>query len=245
MPNKGYLDKSTHWKIKTGKIAFEEPKYNEVTKAIIDSGLADKVWQILGSGKEADVYLCSSGNKPEAVKVYRQYRTSHRDHSQIKLDTMSNIAVREFELLNYAFYGGARVPEPYRRIENMFSMQYIGSPDGPAPPLQGSNLRDPENFLRLTLEGIDKLATSGIIHTDLSPFNLLVFNDEPWLIDLADAIRADRLGIPPWLKVEEARKALIKGLSSLQKYFDKYGLSIDSRSIQNSIISKIDKFSNY
>jgi serine/threonine-protein kinase RIO1 len=158
---------------------------------------------------------------------------------------MSNIAVREFELLNYAFYGGARVPEPYRRIENMFSMQYIGSADGPAPPLQGSNLRDPENFLRLTLEGIDKLATSGIIHTDMSPFNLLVFNNEPWFIDLADAIRADRLGIPPWLKVEEARKALIKGLSSLQKYFDKYGLSIDSRSIQNLIISKIDKFSNY
>lgn len=244
MPNREYLDKSTKWKIKNGKISFDEPAYVDIAEAIIDSGLATRVGKLLGSGKEADVYLCVDGNELISVKVYRQYRTSHRDHSTIKLDTMSNIAVREFELLNYAYQGGASVPEPFKRFENMFSMQYLGTEMSPAPSLQRIELRDPDNFMNLTLNGIEQLAVAGIIHTDLSPFNILVLDDKPWFIDLADAIRADRLGIPPWLRLEEARSALIKGLSSLQKYFDRYRISFDSRGVQNSIIEKIDKFGN-
>jgi len=112
MPNEGYLDKSVHWKIRSGLVSFEEPTHDEVADAILDVGLATEVGQRLGSGKEADVYLCRDGRRLTVVKVYRQYRTAHRGGGPIKLETMGQRAVREFELLCYAWQGGARVPEP-------------------------------------------------------------------------------------------------------------------------------------
>ena len=126
MPNSGYLDSSVHWKVRTGHIAFAEPTHDEVADAILDAGLATAVGQRLGSGKEADVYLCRDGSRLRAVKVYRLYRTSHRGGGAIKLESMGQRALREYDLLDYAFQGGARVPQPCDRNENMFSMEFIG-----------------------------------------------------------------------------------------------------------------------
>ncbi len=179
MPNDGYLDSSVHWKVRTGQIEFAEPTHGEVADAILDGGLATEVGQRLGSGKEADVYLARDGHRLVAVKVYRQYRTAHRGGRPIKLATMGERALLEFDLLSYAYQGGARVPKPGNRIENMFSMQYIGSPDAAAPMLQKATLEDPESFLQATLAGIEGLAEAGIVHSDLSPFNILVHDGAP------------------------------------------------------------------
>src|SRR5215469_2095483 len=180
MPNSGYLDESVHWKVRTGQIAFAEPTHDEVAKAILDAGLATEVGRRLGSGKEADVYLCRSGKRLLVVKYYRQYRTAHRGGRSIKLESMGQRAVREFELLCYAWQGGARVPEPIRREENMFSMQYVGEGNDPAPMLQHARLEELETVPAATEKGVEALAEAGLIHSDLSPFNVLVLRNEPW-----------------------------------------------------------------
>jgi len=242
MPNEGYLDKSVHWKVRSGRLGFAEPTHDEVADAILDCGLATAVGQRLGSGKEADVYLCREGRQLRVVKVYRQYRTAHQGGGPIKLETMGQRASREFELLCYAWQGGARVPEPGRRVENMFSMQYLGTPLAVAPMLQHAQLDDPPTFLAATISGVEGLAEAGVVHSDLSAFNILVHEERPWFIDLAAGIRVDRLGSPPWVRLAEALRSLEKGAASLQRYFRRYGLSVDAADLLARVRSQIDKF---
>jgi serine/threonine-protein kinase RIO1 len=242
MPNEGYLDSSVHWKVRSGRIAFAEPTHGEVAEAIRDVGLATEVGQRLGSGKEADVYLCLDRQRPIVVKVYRQYRSSHRGGGSIKLESMGQRASREFELLCYAYQGGARVPEPGRRVENMFSMQYLGTAGSVAPMLQHADLEAPGPFLHATLAGIEGLAESGVVHSDLSPFNILVHEGGPWFIDLAAGIRVDRLGAPPWVRLNEAMTALVHGCAALGRYFRRYGLSFDPQELVSRVRAQIDRF---
>jgi RIO kinase 1 len=242
MPNAGYLDESVHWKVRTGQIGFAEPTHDECAESIRDNGLATEVGRRLGSGKEADVYLCRDGRSLVAVKVYRQYRTAHRGGGPIKLATMGERAVREFELLGYAWQGGARVPKPIRRVENMFSMQYLGSAEAAAPMLQHVRVPRAEEFLEAAVSGVEGLAEAGVVHTDLSPFNILIFEEKPWFIDLAAAVRVDRLGWPPWVRLTEALQALSNGLGSLQRYFRKYGLDLDTEDALRRVQAQIDRY---
>jgi serine/threonine-protein kinase RIO1 len=242
MPNDGYLDSSTHWKVRTGQIAFAEPTHDEVADAILDAGLATEVGHRLGSGKEADVYLARDESRLVAVKVYRQYRTSHRGGGAIRLESTGQRAVREFELLTYAYQGGARVPRPGERVENMFTMQYLGTAEAAAPMLQKAALEDPEPFLQATLAGIEGLAEAGIVHSDLSPFNVLVHDGQPWFIDLAAGIRVDRLGWPPWARLSEAMESLRHGLGTLERYFRRYELAFDSADLLSRVRTQIDRF---
>jgi len=242
MPNDGYLDKSVHWKIRSGQVSFAEPTHDEVADAILESGLATEVGQRLGSGKEADVYLCQDGKRLLVVKVYRQYRTAHRGGGPVKLESMGQRALVELDLLTYAWQGGARVPQPGRRVENMFSMQYIGDSGSVAPMLQHATLEDPATFLRATLSGVVGLAEAGVVHSDLSPFNILVYQSQPWFIDLAAGIRVDRLGSPPWERLTAALRALDKGLGSLQRYFRRYGLEFEPRDMIREVQTQIDRF---
>jgi len=242
MPNEGYLDESVHWKVRTGQVGFAEPTHREVADAIMETGLATEVGQRLGSGKEADVYLCRERGRLLAVKVYRQYRTSHRGGGSIKLESMGQRAVREFELLYYAWQGGARVPRPGERIENMFSMQYLGSAERPAPMLQKVRLRHPEEFLRETAIGVEGLAEAGVVHSDLSPFNILVYEDKPWFIDLAAGVRVDRLGWPPWERMNQATESLRRGIAALERYFGRYGLELDGSDLLRRARAQFDRY---
>jgi len=242
MPNEEYLDKSVHWKVRSGQIAFAEPTHEEVAQAILETGLATEVGQRLGSGKEADVYLCRDGRRLIVVKVYRQYRTSHRGGRPIKLESMGQRALIELDLLCYAWQGGARVPEPGRRVENMFSMQYLGTSDAVAPMLQHAHLEDPESFLQSTMSGVEGLAEAGVVHSDLSPFNILVHQGQPWFIDLAAGIRVDRLGAPPWVRLNEAFRALDKGIGALERYFRRYGLRLDRETLLGRVRTQIDRY---
>ncbi|HTP53975.1 MAG TPA: RIO1 family regulatory kinase/ATPase [Thermoplasmata archaeon] len=242
MPNDGYLDESVHWKVRTGQIGFAEPTHREIADAIRETGLATEVGQRLGSGKEADVYLARDGPRLVAVKVYRQYRTAHRGGGSIKLESMGQRASREFELLGYAWQDGAPVPKPGRRIENMFSMQYLGSAEAAAPMLQHAELVDPEGFMRLTVAAVERLAEAGIVHSDLSPFNILVYEETPWIIDLAAGVRVDRLGTPPWQRLEEATVSLTRGMEALRRFFRRYGAEFDPADVVRRVRAQIDRY---
>ncbi|HZY69810.1 MAG TPA: RIO1 family regulatory kinase/ATPase [Thermoplasmata archaeon] len=242
VPNQPYLDSSVAWRIRAGRVPFHEPGFEEVAEAIVASGIAERVERRIGSGKEADVYLCVDREQPLAVKFYRLYRTSHRGGGTVKPESTGQLASRELELLYYAWRGGAPVPEPGERFENMFAMEYLGSADGPAPTLNRAPLRRPGPFLEATLAGIDALLRAGIVHSDLSPFNILVHRDAPWFIDLAAGVRVDRLGTSPWQRLSEASRSLEHGLRTLERHFRKYGLRIDVDRRLHEWVDRIDRF---
>jgi len=242
MPNDPYLDKSVRWRIETGNLGFHEPGYREVADAIMDAGLATEVVQRIGSGKEADVYLCLDGRRRLAVKSYRFYRTNHRGGRPIKLDSMGHQASREYELLVYAWRNGVRVPEPGRRVENMLSMEFLGTLEGPAPRLQEVAPSDPVRLAAETLDEVERLADAGIVHSDLSPFNILVDRDHPWIIDLAAGLRVDRLGGSPWMRLNEASEALRRGVGALARYFRKHGQTVEVEDFVQRLVTKLDRF---
>jgi RIO kinase 1 len=242
MPNDPYLDASVVWRIKSGTIDLHEAGYRSTREAILSSGLATSVESLISGGKEADVYLATYNGAPIAVKVYRLYQTSHKGGRPIKLDSMGWLAAREYEMTRQAWKGGVRVPTPARRVENMFSMRYLGDEHGPSPRLQEVELEKPQEFLEKVLAGLEQLAHAGIVHTDMSAFNILVHDGDPWFIDLSEALRVDRTGEAPWRRLEAASVALTSGLRALQVYFRKYDVAIDPEPFVSRVVNSLDKF---
>ncbi len=224
MPNDPYLDASVAWRIKSGTLDLHEAGYHTTIDAMLSAGLATEVIGLISAGKEADVYLASYNGAPIAVKVYRLYRTSHRGGRPIKQDSIGWLAAREYEMTRQAWKGGARVPAPARRMENMFSMRYLGGEDGPAPRLQDIELADPNEFLVRVLAGVETLARAGVVHSDLSAYNILVHQG-------------------PWQRLNEASAALDQGMRALQTYFRRYGTDIQIEPFVSRIVRSLDKFS--
>lgn len=242
MPNTPYLDKSVRWRLTTGNLAFHELTYREVERTILEAGLATEVLAKIGSGKEADVYLGLQGSRRVALKAYRYYRTSHRGLRPVRAEELGQVASREFELLTYAYVGGAPVPEPIDRDESILAMSYLGTEEGPAPRLKDVRLEDPAACLGEVLAAVDRLSRAGLVHTDLSSFNILFHDGHPWVIDFADALRVDRLGGSPWERLTLAEGALRSGLNSLRRYFGRYGLDVEVEPKVREIVDRLDRF---
>jgi serine/threonine-protein kinase RIO1 len=242
MPNDPYLDASVAWRVKSGTLDFHEGGYHTTVEAMLSSGLATEVTGLISAGKEADVYLAGYNGAPIAVKVYRLYRTSHRGGRPVKQDSTGWLAAHEYEMTRQAWKGGVRVPAPARRVENMFSMRYLGNSEGPAPRLQEVELEAPQEMLDEVLAGVESTAFAGVVHADLSAFNILVYEGHPWFIDFSEAIRVDRTGSSPWQRLEEARVALDRGLLALQKYFGRYDLEIGVNPFVSRVVKSLDRF---
>ena len=242
MPNSPYLDASVRWRIRTGRLELEEPGYEDRVAAILSAGLATEVVRPVSAGKEAEVLLCTYNGAPIAVKMYRLYRTSHKGDGPVKADAMGWRAADEFEALHRAWKGGVRVPTPARRVEAMFSMRYLGDDDGPAPRLVDVRLEDPEPVLQEILSGVEAMARAGVVHTDLSAFNVLFHDGHIWFIDFSETLRVDRTGTAPWVRLTEASAMLEHGLNALGKYFHKYDLAIDVAPFVDRIMSSLDRF---
>jgi len=242
MPNDPYLDASVVWRIKTGNIDFHESGYRQTVQSILEHGMATEVRGMISSGKEANVYLAEFNGAPLAVKVYRLYQTSHKGGRPIKLDSAGWMAAHEYDMLLQAWKGGAPVPTPAVRVENMLSMRYLSQGEGPAPKLHGHRPDDPERMMEMVVGGVKALGRAGVVHTDLSPYNILVKDGRPWFIDLSEAVRVDRTGDTPWIRLTEAEEALRKGLTSLDQYFNRFGLAIDHEDVVGPLMEGWDRF---
>ena len=114
--------------------------------------------------------------------------------------------------------------------------------DGPAPRLHDVEPENPEALLQDVLRGVEALAAAGVVHADLSAYNILVYESQPWLIDFSEAIRVDRTGSVPWMRLQEAKVALDNGLRALQAYFAKFGLEIEAEPLVSRILRSLDRF---
>jgi RIO kinase 1 len=228
----------SYWKrrnIRDGRrsryVEVEEVSLDTVRADAVENGLVDEVVQILATGKEADVYVGLWKSVRLALKVYRLHRTPHRKKSLIgySIDRVGQIAANEFTILEKAYRAGVRVPTPARRVDNMFTMRFLGDETN-ARQLKDVELANPEVVMRQVLEIIEHLLLDAfVIHGDLSQYNLLLFNDNVFVIDFPQAIdlssRVNREG-----RFEKARPLLRRDLENVGRYFAKYDLDLDSES---------------
>lgn len=183
---------------------------------LIDDGLIDEVICQLQSGKEAQVYMVRCGGIIRCAKVYKeankrsfkqavQYqegRTTRNSRRNRAMQKRTSYGQKESEqawlsaevdALYKLAAAGVRVPEPYGFIDGVLLMELITDSNGHAAP----RLSEVSFSLELALEYHDRLITevvrmlcAGLVHGDLSEFNVLIDHTGPVIIDLPQAVNA-------------------------------------------------------
>ena len=183
---------------------------------LIDDGVIDEVIRSLKSGKEATVYLVRSGTQLRCAKVYRdmaqrsfqkraQYQEGRKVRGSREARAMSKStrfgrkeqeAVwknAEVDALYQLVAADVRVPRPYGYFNDVLIMELVTDSEGnPAPRLGEVDLspemaREYHGFL---VRQIVRMLSIGLIHGDLSEFNVLVAPDGPVIIDLPQVVNA-------------------------------------------------------
>jgi RIO kinase 1 len=212
---------------------------------------------VIKTGKEADVHLVERilGERHNllAAKRYRdldeqafradaKYRKrigDRRVELAIAQGTRAGLSFRaqlwietEFDALGGLWEAGCAVPYPVQKIGNELMMEYLGDEDEAAPRLINamvgrSKAARADLFAQLR-EALRLMAIAGIVHGDLSPYNLLVWNDRLYVIDLPQAVdpilQPDGIGL------------LERDVTNLCKWFASKGVETDAVDIYRELL---------
>ncbi len=183
---------------------------------LIDDGMIDGVVRKLKSGKEASVFVVAHGTELRCAKVYKdaqhrgfhklaQYQEGRKTRSSRDARAMGKGGrhgrkVQESEWKNAEVDAlfrlaavGVRVPKPYLVYEGVLLMELVRDADGnPAPRLNDIEIPQAQarEWHRFMIAQIVLMLCSGLIHGDLSEFNVLLDADGPVIIDLPQAVNA-------------------------------------------------------
>jgi RIO kinase 1 len=191
-------------------------KTPKILEPLVEAGLIDEVMRPLKSGKEAAVYVVVSEGEIRCAKVYKeaskrgfhkqaQYREGRKTRNSRQARAMQKNTRygreqqetlwqnAEVDALYRLADAGVRVPKPHNFIEGVLLMELITDADGNAAP----RLNDLElsreqalEFHQLLVREVVKMLCAGIVHGDLSEYNILVDSRGPVIIDLPQAVDA-------------------------------------------------------
>jgi RIO kinase 1 len=128
---------------------------------------------------------------------------------------------REWDALNLLHAAGASVPKPYAHCPDGILMEYLGHDSTRAPALVELHL-DPagaERAFASLVRDLEILVQCGLVHGDLSAFNVLYLDDAPRMIDLPQAVRID--------DAHDAWTLFHRDVDNLCRYFAKHGVATD------------------
>jgi len=183
---------------------------------LVDNGLVDEVLRRLMSGKEADVYVVRCGAEIRCAKVYkeavkrsfkqavqyqegRKVRSSRRARAMEKgskfgrkqqEETWQSAEVNALDRLANA---GVRVPQTYGCIDGVLLMELITDKNGEVAPRLVDVSMTAQQALddhAVVMQYVVRMLCAGLVHGDLSEFNVLVDENGPVIIDLPQAVDA-------------------------------------------------------
>lgn len=190
-------------------------------------------------GKEANIFAADSKNGRVIVKIYRVETCDfNRMYDYIKYDPrfpkLTNKrrkvvyawAKREFRNLLRAREGGVLVPTAYTFKDNILVMELIGK-DWPAPRLKDEKPKDVKKFFNKVIENMRKLHKVGLVHGDLSEFNILNNDDSPYFIDFSQCTQ---------LNSQLAPELFERDVRNIERFFKKLGLKVTQEQIKDKIL---------
>ena len=183
---------------------------------LIDDGVIDEVMRPLKSGKEAAVYVVRAGNEVRCAKVYKdmaqrsfQQRVQYQEGRKVRGSREARAIGKatkygrkqqetawkntEVDALYQLRDAGVRVPEPYGYFHGVLVMELVVDGDGHSAPRLGEVELSPEQargFHRFLVRQGVKMLCVGLIHGDLSEYNVLVAPDGPVIIDFPQVVSA-------------------------------------------------------
>jgi RIO kinase 1 len=209
-------------------------------QSLIEEGLVDTVVRQLMSGKEAMVYVVRCGDDTRCAKVYKE--ATHRSFRQA-VDYTENRKVKntrqaramakgtrfgrqaqeaawhsaEVDALYRLAAAGVRVPRPYNFHDGVLLMELVVDEHGAAAPRLNDVVLTPDEartHLATLLKEVVRMLCAGVVHGDLSEFNILLSADGPVIIDLPQAV--DAAGN------NHANRMLLRDVANLRDFFGRF-----------------------
>ncbi len=178
---------------------FDEETLKNINKLQGDGYISNLLGPI-GTGKESYVFYSRDfHDKLVAVKIHRHNIDAFKSiPSYIRLrgrksggflKQINDWTRFEYNFLSKAHNLGINTPEPIRCYENIIVMQFIGTEGNIARQAIKDNDFDLDKWYKSITKIIIELAKNGMIHGDLSPYNILNYEGEPFIIDFSQALK--------------------------------------------------------
>ena len=207
---------------------------------LMEEGLIDSVLRQLMSGKEAMVFVVRCGDETRCAKVYkeatqRSFRQAvdYTENRKVKNTRSARAMAKgsrfgrqqqeaawqsaEVDALYRLADAGVRVPKPYNFHEGVLLMELVCDAQGDAAPRLNDVALSHEQALAhhaTLLAEVVRMLCAGIVHGDLSEFNILLAADGPVIIDLPQAV--DAAGN------NHAQRMLLRDVANLRDFFGRF-----------------------
>lgn len=184
--------------------------------ALIDDGVIDEVLRPLKSGKEASVYVVRSGDEVRCAKVYKdmaqrsfQQRVQYQEGRKVRGSRQARAMGKatkfgrkeaeaawksaEVDALYQLAAAGVRVPQPYGYFGGVLVMELLTDAEGRSAPRLGEvelSAQTARDYHRILVRQVACMLCEGLVHGDLSEYNVLVAADGPVIIDFPQVVSA-------------------------------------------------------
>lgn len=205
---------------------------------LVETGIIQSVVRPLMSGKEAQLYLVISGGEERVAKVYKdagqrsfKRRDDYTDGRKVRNSRDRRAIAKgsrhgrseneaawrsaEVDVIYRLRAAGVRVPEPYNFMEGVLIMELIKDEEGlPAPRLGDLSFSraDAREVYDSVLQEVVRMLCAGVVHGDLSEFNVLMSATGPVIIDFPQAV--DPASNPA------ARRLLLRDVDNLHRFLE-------------------------
>lgn len=230
-------------------------KIPEQIQPLYDDGIVDEVISQLMSGKEATVYVVRCGREIRCAKVYkeaakrsfkqavtyqegRKVRNTRRARAMEKGSKFGRKQQEEswqnaeVDALYKLARAGVRVPKPYGCFDGVLIMELVTDEEGLVAPRLNDVSMSEEQALEdhaTMMEYVKLMLCAGLIHGDLSEFNVLVDDEGPVIIDLPQAVDA--------AANNNARKMLTRDINNMRSYYGQFAPQLLSSQYANEMWS--------
>lgn len=197
------------FKVEAG--VFDDATYGALYKLVQD-GYIDAFGGPVSTGKEANVYTALRDGGEVAIKVYRINASDFRDMrgylegdprfegiGSDKKQVVTAWVRKEFASLQRALDAGVLVPEPIAVERNVLVMEYLGT-DERARRLSEVHVENPRTAYEVVREYMRRLYVAGLVHGDLSEYNVVVDDGQLYVIDLGQSVTVHHANAEEFLR---------------------------------------------